>query len=111
MEKKRKGRKHRAKISDSSKKILITVIIWISAALVAVLLALTVGNALGDAADSLKTEDAAPPIYEYIGEPAPPVNAFFLNIEGKTTTRSEKRWQTSPQVRTYPSFCAMRTVL
>ena len=90
MEKKRKGRKHRAKISDSSKKILITVIIWISAALVAVLLALTVGNALGDAADSLKTEDAAPPIYEYIGEPAPPVNAFFLNIEGKNNDSVRK---------------------
>ncbi len=82
MSRRRRVRKHKSKISAESGKALAVVFIWIGAALFAVLLALFVGNLLGDIADSIDLSDGAPPIYEYGGEAVGDISAALFEIRG-----------------------------
>lgn len=73
-------------MSADSKRTVFTVLIWVGAALFAVILALVIGNALGDEAERLNGygDGAAPEIYEYDGENVAPVNAPMLELRGAT---------------------------
>lgn len=72
-------------MSSDSKKRLAVIFIWIGAALFGLLLALVIGNVLGNVADSHGGfgDDAAPPIYEFDTEDVPSISASCLQLEVK----------------------------
>ena len=83
----------------SSRKHLLSVLtVWASAAALAVIVALAVGNALGDRVESLGgTSSSAPPIYEYNGTDVQPVDAWYLSLSGQTVESRSATIESLPQ--------------
>lgn len=73
-------------VQSSSRKQTVSVLaIWLSSAALAIIIALVIGNALGDRAALLGgTSSFAPPIYEYEGETVQPVDAWHVSLSGQT---------------------------
>ncbi len=77
-------------MSQGGKRVLITVLVWVGVTVAAVILALLIGNVLGDAADGIPGSEDAPPLYEYNGQGAPTVDAvlFELGVDSPASLRS-----------------------
>ena len=90
MSKKRRVKKYKFALSAGSGRVVTAVLVWVLAALLAVAGALAIGNFLGDKADSIAPEDAAPPLYEYSGEDVPAVDALFVDLRSKNNESLEK---------------------
>ena len=86
------GKKHRTKKrrqGGEKSGALTAVIIWGAVALGAVILALIIGNILGDAADGIPSGEEKPPLYEYDGMGASEIDALMLDIGGKSNKEIE----------------------
>ena len=84
MNKRHRAKRHRSNMSAESRGALKSVLIWVGAALFAVLLTLIVGNLLGNAADKIPDSEKVPPIYEGSGKGAPSVDAVLFDISKRT---------------------------
>ena len=80
-----KRRKHRTNRSTESNRTVTAILVWIGVAVLAVVLALLIGNTLGGKASKYKPDGYGDGfLYEYKANDVPPVNAVPLIIKGKT---------------------------
>ncbi len=81
------SKKHRTKKRKAQAKgdggVLTAVLVWVGVAISAALLALLIGNLLGDTADGLPSGVEKPPLYQHEGTGAPTVDAVLLDIGSK----------------------------
>ena len=85
-----KRRKHRTNKSSEGNRTVIVILVWVGVAVLAVVLALLIGNALGNEASKYKPnaqDDSF--LYEYSSNDVPPINAMPLIIDGKTNSTLE----------------------
>ena len=84
--------------TSNRKQTLSVLTVWLSAAALAIIVALAVGNALGDRAESLGgTPSSTPPIYEYEGADVQPVDAWYLSLSGQTVESISATIESLPQ--------------
>ncbi len=75
---------HEVQNSDR-RHIISVVLLWCGVAVFAVVIALVIGNVLGDTADDLPSDPSVPAnIYKYTGADVPPVDAWHISLSGKT---------------------------
>ncbi len=85
-----KRRKHRTHKSAESNRTVTAILVWIGVAVLAVVLALLIGNTLGNEASKYQSDGYGDSfLYEYNADDVPPINALPLIIEGKTNTSLE----------------------
>ena len=71
-------------MSANSKKGFYVALVWVGSALFAVLLALFIGNLLGDAAEKAPQSGGVPPLYEYSGNAVEAADAIYFELNGHT---------------------------
>ena len=93
----RKRRKYRSEASPNRKAVIIFVSCIVGSVLLSVIVALTIGNALGKAADSVQANGTkAPEIYSYDGEKTSPINASLLSLDAQTDDSIVQKIQSLP---------------
>ena len=85
-----KRRKHRTNKSAENNRTVIVILVWTGVAVLAVVLALLIGNTLGKEASKYKSNAHSDSfIYEYNATDVQPINALPLMIDGKTNASLE----------------------
>ena len=82
MSRRRRRGKLRTPMAADSKRGLCAVLIWVAAAVFAVVCAIIIGNVLGGAANAPQREKAE--LYAYEGKPADAANAVYFETNGHT---------------------------
>ncbi len=72
--------------NSDRKHLLYVIMLWIGVAILAVIIALAIGNSLGEATKRLPDADPSVPssVYKYTGEDVAPIDAWLLSLSGQT---------------------------
>ena len=84
-------------MSAHKKKVYSVVLIWSVTAIIALTVALIIGNALKKASDKIpEYTEGSLEIYQYTGQDVPPVNAIMLDLSGETDSTIENTVKSLP---------------
>ncbi len=83
--------------SGDRKHLLSVIALWLGVAVLSVIIALAIGNVLGDKADKLPNSPSVPAnLYKYTGEDVQPIDAWLISLYGQTPEKLEAEVSAMP---------------
>ncbi len=84
--------------SNDTRHILAVIALWVGVSVLAVIIALAVGNALGDSVSGIFGGGSIPSSgYKYTGEDVPPIDAWQISLSGQTLESLNKALDSLPR--------------